>query len=129
MAAHSITLPTFVSRYMHCNLCSCRSRDASQAGHVASAGGQGFADVAVTCLTRAAAPIQQTEDARGPPRSPNLTWQELQGHSMSARNSPEQARTGLLWAAFGAAANALKAIANPGKSGKSTLLMIGTHYM
>lgn len=83
------------------------------------AGGQGFADVAVTCLTRAAAPhSQQKEEVQGPPLSPNLTWQELQGHTGS---SPEKARAGLLGAAFGAAANAFKAIGNPGKSGKSRL--------
>ena len=111
---------------MQCSLCSCHSRDASQAGHLAFAGGQGFADVAVTCLTRAAAPSQQTEEARGPPLSPNLTWQELQGRSISAGSSPEQARAGLLGAAFGAAANALKAIGN---LGKSRLLMIETHHM
>ena len=51
---------------------------------VASAGGQGFADVAVTCLTRVASPhSQQTEEAQGPPLSPNLTWQEQQGHCCS----------------------------------------------
>lgn len=94
---------------------------------VASAGGQGFADVAVTCLTRVAAPpSQQTEEAQGPPLSPNLTWQELQGHSTSAGSSPEKTRAGLLGAAFGAAANALKAMGN---SGKSRLLTINMYNM
>lgn len=89
------------------------------------AGGQGFADVAVTCLTRAAAShIQQKEEAQGPPLSPNLTWQELQGHTTSASSSPEKARAGLLGAAFGAAANAFKAIGNPGKSSKGRLYML-----
>lgn len=94
---------------------------------MASAGGQGFADVAVTCLTRvAAAHSQQTEEAQGPPLSPNLTWQELQGHSTSAGSSPEKTRAGLLGAAFGAAANALKAV---GKPGKSRLLTTGLYVM
>lgn len=89
------------------------------------AGAQGFADVAVSCLARAAAPhSQQKEDAQGPPLSPNLTWQELQGHTTSAGSSPEKARAGLLGAAFGAAANAFKAIGNPGKSSKGRLYTI-----
>lgn len=82
-----------------------------------SAGGQGFADVAVTCLTQAAAVGNQPADAlQGPPLSPNLTWQELQGHSASPGSSPEQKRGGLLGTAFGAAANVFKAINNPAKS-------------
>lgn len=95
--------------------------------HTVCAGGQGFADVAVTCLARAAGDTphsKQKEEAQGPPLSPNLTWQELQGHISSAGSSPEKARAGLLGAAFGAAANVFKAIGNPGKSGKGRLHLI-----
>ncbi|KAL3143466.1 hypothetical protein ABBQ38_002277 [Trebouxia sp. C0009 RCD-2024] len=79
-------------------------------------GGLGFADVAVTCLARATPLRQEPEEARGPPLSPNLTWQELQGQSSPAGASPEKPRAGLLGSAFGAAANALKAISNPARS-------------
>lgn len=90
-----------------------------QAGCVVSAGGLGFADVAVTCLTRAAPLRQQTEEARAPPLSPNLTWQELQGQAPPAGPSPGKTRAGLLGSAFGAAANALKAIGNPARNATS----------
>lgn len=83
-----------------------------------SAGGLGFADVAVTCLPQAASDSQasaQTLAQQQPPLSPNLTWQELQGHSASPNSSPEQKKNKLLGSAFGAAANVLKAIGNPAK--------------
>ena len=83
------------------------------------AGGLGFADVAVTCLPQATSDSQQGSiqglSPQQPPLSPNLTWQELQGHSGSRDNSPEQKKNGLLGSAFGAAANILKAIGNPAK--------------
>ncbi|DBA87122.1 TPA: hypothetical protein ACH3X2_005227 [Trebouxia sp. C0005] len=81
-------------------------------------GGLGFADVAVTCLPQAASDSQasaQTLAQQQPPLSPNLTWQELQGHSASPNSSPEQKKNKLLGSAFGAAANVLKAIGNPAK--------------
>ena len=119
-SCHLLT-KSFTTHTLHC-IWGCWGT--SQAGCAASAGGQGFADVAVTCLARAAAPHgQQTEEAQGPPLSPNLTWQELQGQSTSAGSSPEKARAGLFGAAFGAAANALKAIGNPGKSRLLTIYM------
>ena len=83
-----------------------------------SAGGVGFADVAVTCLPQAASDSQGSAQALAqhqPPLSPNLTWQELQGHSGSPNSSPEQKKNRLLGSAFGAAANVLKAISNPAK--------------
>ncbi len=83
-----------------------------------SAGGLGFADVAVTCLPQAASDSQGNVQAltqQQPPLSPNLTWQELQGHSGSPNSSPEQKKNRLLGSAFGAAANVLKAISNPAK--------------
>lgn len=75
--------------------------------------------MAVTCLPQAASDSQQGT-AQGlspqqPPLSPNLTWQELQGHSGSRDNSPERKKNGLLGSAFGAAANIFKAIGNPAK--------------
>ena len=76
-------------------------------------GGQGFADVAVTCLTQAATDGQQSNTPRAPPLSPNLTWQELQGPSQSPGSSPEQKKTGILGSALGAAANVFRAIGNP----------------
>ena len=86
-----------------------------------SAGGLGFADVAVTCLAHAAPLRQEAEEARGPSLSPNLTWQELQGQSSPAGASPDKTRAGLLGSALGAAANALKAIGNPARSARSRL--------
>ena len=83
-----------------------------------SAGGLGFADVAVTCLPQAASDSQGNAQGlaqQQPPLSPNLTWQELQGHSESPNSSPEQKKNRLLGSAFGAAANVLKAIGNPAK--------------
>ena len=79
-------------------------------------GGQGFADVAVTCLAQSAPISQQNDAPKEPPLSPNLTWQELQGRSASPGGSPEQKKSGLLGSTIGAAANVLKAIANPGRS-------------
>lgn len=82
-------------------------------------GGLGFADVAVTCLPQAASDSLDNAQAlaqQEPPLSPNLTWQELQGHSGSPNSSPEQKKNRLLGSAFGAAANMLKAIGNPAKS-------------
>ncbi|KAL0045379.1 hypothetical protein WJX82_005344 [Trebouxia sp. C0006] len=81
-------------------------------------GGLGFADVAITCLPQAASDSQGNAQAlaqQQPPLSPNLTWQELQGHSGSPNSSPEQKKNRLLGSAFGAAANVLKAIGNPAK--------------
>lgn len=82
------------------------------------AGGQGFANVAVTCLLQAASGNQNTAQIptmQQPPLSPNLTWQELQGHSASPDKSHDQKKTGLLGSAIGAAANVFKAIGNPAK--------------
>ncbi|DBA75282.1 hypothetical protein WJX77_005189 [Trebouxia sp. C0004] len=81
-------------------------------------GGLGFADVAVTCLPQAASDSQGNAQAlaqQQPPLSPNLTWQELQGHSASPSSSPEQKKNRLLGSAFGAAAYVLKTIGNPAK--------------
>lgn len=81
-------------------------------------GGQGFANVAVTCLLQAASGNQNTAQiptVQQPPLSPNLTWQELQGHSASPDKSHDQKKTGLLGSAIGAAANVFKAIGNPAK--------------
>lgn len=83
-----------------------------------SAGGLGFADVAVTCLPQTASDSQGNAQAlaqQQPPLSPNLTWQELQGHSGPPNSSLEQKKNRLLGSAFGAAANVLKAIGNPAK--------------
>jgi len=74
--------------------------------------------VAITCLPQAASDSQGNAQAlaqQQPPLSPNLTWQELQGHSGSPNSSPEQKKNRLLGSAFGAAANVLKAIGNPAK--------------
>lgn len=74
--------------------------------------------MAVTCLPQAAS--DSHGNAQGlaqqqPPLSPNLTWQELQGHSGPPNSSLEQKKNRLLGSAFGAAANVLKAIGNPAK--------------
>ena len=74
--------------------------------------------MAVTCLPQAAPNSLGNAQAlaqQQPPLSPNLTWQELQGHSGSPNSSPEQKKNRLLGSAFGAAANVLKAIGNPAK--------------
>lgn len=126
----SLLLRTYPPRYLQCIawLCLQHCYSASNEGLVVLAGGKGFADVAVTCLTRAAPHSQQTEKwSQGPPVSPNLTWQELQGHPTSAGATPEKARAGLLGSALGAAANAFKAIGNPARNVKSKLQTTQTY--